>query len=121
MQVSLDGKEKILEGVYNISVGKTFYIASGLKVCNELQPQDSRFYVLAVRNLSWKNVWPVLRAVYSGRPIASSACLSLEYAREVSFSFSTPQTEVEFDGDPAGWCPCQIEMAPDSLDLIAPL
>jgi len=25
---------------------------------------------------------------------------------------------VEFDGDPAGRCPCRIETAPDPVDLI---
>lgn len=118
LELTLDGREQTVSGVYNLSVGKTFYIASGLKVRHELGALDSRFYVLSLRHLSWLNVVHVLRAIYSGRPIRSSRCLSLEYARSVAVSAPGQALEVEYDGDPAGLCPCRIEAAPDPLDLI---
>lgn len=118
LALTLDGRERTLAGVFNVSVGKTFYVASGLKVRHSLGEQDRRLYVLSLRNLSWMSLGPVLVAVYRGRPIRSSRCLSLEYASAVTLNAPGQATEVEYDGDPAGECPCRIETAPDLLDLI---
>jgi len=118
MQLTLDGEPRVLPGVYNIAVGKTFYVASGLKVRHALSDQDSRLYVVCLRNVSWLNAGRVLGALYRGRPIQSGACLSLEYARNIAVASMDRATDVEFDGDAAGVCPCRIETAPDPLDLI---
>ena len=114
----LDGQPRSVSRVYNIAVGKTAYIASGIKVCHALGPSDDRFYVLCARNLAWSNVARILRALYSGRPIVSDANLWLAYARRVEFGPVQGGAEVEFDGDPAGSCPCRIETALDPLELI---
>jgi diacylglycerol kinase family enzyme len=118
LQIALDGHLRRWSGVYNIAVGKTACIASGIKVRHTLGAQDSRFYVLCVRNLAWNNFARVLRALYSGRPIVADSSLSLEYAGCVELAPVEGTTEVEFDGDPAGRCPCRIETAPDPVDLI---
>jgi len=52
LQVNLDGQARVVSDAFNVAVGKTFYIASGLKVRNELTPDDRRLYVLCVRGLS---------------------------------------------------------------------
>jgi len=114
--VTLDGANRELEDVCNVAVGRSHYIASGLKVSHDLQPQDDRFYVLFLRNLRLCNFPRLLFALYSGHLPAAGPCLSMEYARTIAIR-SGPM-EVEFDGDPAGWCPCRIETAPDPLDLI---
>jgi diacylglycerol kinase family enzyme len=118
LHVTLDGETRILRGVYNLSVGKTFYIASGIKVRHALSDRDSRFYVMCLRNLSCANIGQVLWSIYSGRPITPSPCLSLDYAQSVTLAATDGEIELEFDGDPAGSCPCRIEAAPDPLDLI---
>ena len=118
LRIELDGHERTVPGVYNIAVGKTLYIASGIKIRHELSRQDSRFYVLCLRNLSWRNIGHVLHTLYTGRPITADSCLSLEYARSAQITPTNGPVEVEFDGDPAGWCPCRIETARDPLDLI---
>lgn len=117
-QLDLDGRSQLAHGVYNISIGKTFRIASGIKVRHELSELDRRFYVLTVQNLSWINIAPVLFALYSGRSIKNRRCLSLDHARCVTLASHGAAAEVEFDGDPAGLAPCRIETACDSLDLI---
>jgi len=119
LQLALDGERRTVPGVYNISVGKTFHIASGLKVRHELSDLDSRLYVLGLRNLSWLSLGRILPCLYRGRPITPGPCLSLQYARSVALaSAAAVVVEVEFDGDPAGRCPCRIETAADPLDLI---
>jgi diacylglycerol kinase family enzyme len=118
LEIALDGQPRRVSGVYNIAVGKTAYIASGIKVRHSLGPQDSRFYVVCVRNLGWNNFARILRALYSGRPIVSDGSLWLDYARCVRLAPVEGTTEVEFDGDPAGTCPCRIEAAPDLVHLL---
>jgi diacylglycerol kinase family enzyme len=118
LQVELDGQPRSLAGVYNVAVGKTRYVASGLKVHHELREADPRFYVLCLRNLSWRNIPGVLARLYRGKPIVSDSCLTLEYARRVRLAPVDRPVEVEFDGDPAGHCPCRIEAAADRLDLV---
>ncbi len=115
--MALDGRARRISGVYNVAVGKTAYIASGIKVSHALGPHDDRFYVLCARNLAWSNVARMLRALYSGRPIVSDANLWLEYARRVEFGPVQGGAEVEFDGDPAGQCPCRIQTAPEPVEL----
>jgi diacylglycerol kinase family enzyme len=118
LQVTLDGQQKTVTQSYNISVGKTFYIASGIKVRHSLREQDNRFYVLSVSHLSCARLIPVLWSLYSGRPITRSNYLSLDYALDITLSAGKESTDVEFDGDPAGHCPCHIDTATDPLDLI---
>ena len=118
IELELDGRPQRLDKVYNIAVGKTRYIASGIKVRHELGERDDRLYVICLRELSWSRLGPVLWTLYRGKPIASGWCLSLAYARSVRIATAGAPAEVEFDGDPAGWCPCQITTAPDPLDLI---
>jgi diacylglycerol kinase (ATP) len=118
VQLETDGRPQTLHRVCNIAVGRTRYIASGIQVRHELQEQDNRLYVLSLQNLSWTRLGHVLWSLYNGKPISPSQCLSLAYAQSVRLSATSAPLEVEFDGDPAGWCPCRIETAPDSLDLI---
>jgi diacylglycerol kinase family enzyme len=118
MNLELDGRPQRLDKVYNIAAGKTRYIASGIKVRHELREQDDRFYVICLRALSFSRLGQVLWTLYRGKPIASGRCLSLAYAKSIRLVPAGAPVEVEFDGDPVGWCPCRIETAPDWLDLI---
>ncbi len=94
----------IIKHVYNISIGKTFYIASGLKIKNELKSRDDRFYILTIQGQIIKFMWKL----YQGREV------SLEYKKDITIE----GTElVEFDGDEGGVLPCRITAA-DNLDLI---
>lgn len=116
--VIVDGQEQLIEKVYNISVGKTSYIASGIKVYNELSPLDPRFYKLVVKKPDWA-AWPrVFSRLYGGKRFANDNSMSLHYARSIEIYGSSRNPEVEFDGDPRGFLPCVIETATDPLDLI---
>jgi diacylglycerol kinase family enzyme len=118
VRLEADRRPQSLDRVYNLAVGKTRYIASGIQVRHELQEQDERLYLLCLQNLTWTRLGQILWVLYSGRPFFPNRCLSLSYARSVRLSGASAPLEVEFDGDAAGWCPCQIETASDPLDLI---
>lgn len=116
--VKKEGQIDKIERVHSISVGRTFYIASGIKVNHALVPGDRRFYILTVQNLTLRN-WPgVLRTIYSGKQIINNQVLSLDYGKSIEVYGNNAHPEIEFDGDRVGFLPCQIEVAEDSLDII---
>lgn len=117
--VCRDGKIESLLNLYSLSVGRTFYLASGLKVLHDLQEEgEERFYNLMVRNLSLRNLPSFIKTIYSGQRIVNNQVVSLEYSRLIEVYGNTHHPEVEFDGDPIGFLPCRIEVARDELDLI---
>jgi diacylglycerol kinase family enzyme len=114
----IDGKEEKVERMVNTSVGLTPFIASGIKMGFETAGIKDRFYCMTVRDLKWWQVFPLLKKVYSGKPFADSNYLTISWCREVEFGKNDRNPEVEFDGDPAGFLPCKIEIACENLDLI---
>jgi len=114
-KVSIDGVAHRFDRVCNIFIGKTYYVASGLKVRNELECLDDRFYCLVVQNINLINLFGILNAIYTGKQIKNSKAAKLLYGKNIEIS---GMSEIEFDGDPAGFLPCSIEMATDTIRLI---
>ena len=117
LDVSVDGITAELPRVLNISAGRTKYIASGIRVPGGIPDDDDRIYLLTAKNISLKVLPGLLRQVYSGK-LTSPEILEFKYARHVEFRSNDGPVGVEFDGDAAGYLPCTIELAADSLDLI---
>lgn len=116
--VSIDDQPQILEKVYNIAVGKTTYIASGIKLNNDLSFGDDRFYNLIIKDIGFTEWAGVIRKIHSGKRFANNNTISLHYARTIEVYGSHKNPELEFDGDPRGFLPCRIETAREPLDLI---
>ncbi len=116
--VTLDGKKQILQKVYNIGVGRTTFIASGIKVKNNLQPGDGLFYNLIIKNISFFNCLGILKKIYSGKDIINGPIIALKYAKVIEIYGCNKNPELEFDGDASGYLPCLIESTRDPLDLI---
>lgn len=116
--VCIDGNSQVFENVYNIFVGKTTYIASGIKVKHKLSLSDSRLYTLTVKNIGLANWVRVLRNLYSASEFANDHIMSLRYVQHIEVYGSYRNNELEFDGDPRGFLPCAIKPALDPLDVI---
>jgi diacylglycerol kinase family enzyme len=97
--VDLTINGRAYEGVYNLSVGKTRHVASGLKITHTLAPEDPRFYVLCVQN----RILSHLTRLYTG------AALPLEYMEHIEIAGNA---EVEYDGDADGRLPVTLAAAP---------
>lgn len=95
--LTVNGQE--LPHVYNLSVGKTRYVASGLKIDSDLSPLDQRFYLLCIQGR-------ILRSVAN---LYRGARLPLCYAEEIRIE---GDAEVEFDGDAWGRLPVTVSNAP---------
>jgi len=81
---------------------------------------DPRLYLVCLRDLSWKNLPAVLYALYSGRPISARPYLSIHYAHTIAIGSPDTPVELEFDGDPAGWCPAEFSLASEPVELLVP-
>jgi len=96
-----------LTNVYNLTVGKTYYLASGLKVKNNLREDDDRFYLLLMQNFKLS----VLYKMYMGMDI------DISYAERIEIE---GEGLVDFDGDAAtsfSTLPCRISAA-EKLQII---
>ena len=118
LSLTIDGNRRTTTRVYNIAVGKTRFVASGIRVQHALETSDRGLYIVTVRDLSPFNFIPVLGLLYGDKPIpAGRSYISLEYGSRIDISCKTP-LETEFDGDPAGYCPCTVTTAADPLELM---
>lgn len=115
--VTIEGTTAEIPGVMNISAGRTKFIASGIRVSDGIPDDDDRFYLLTAKNISPVTLPGLLYQVYTGR-LTSPETLELTYARQVEFQSPDRLAGVEFDGDPAGFLPCTISIAPEPLDLM---
>jgi diacylglycerol kinase family enzyme len=117
MIIVMGDEEKTYRRVTNIFVGRTKYIASGLRVNEGIGDDDERFYVLTVHNFNLFRLPAVLKQLYSG-DLKNSSYLSISYSENVYIYSPKIFTRVEFDGDPAGFTPCSINAVARPLMLI---
>jgi diacylglycerol kinase (ATP) len=118
LKVKKDEKEVIINKLYNISIGRTKFIASGIKVSNKINFNEKGFYCLTVSNLTLFNLPTLIKKVYSGKEFSNSHYLSIDYANKIEINGNYQNPEIEIDGDPIGYLPCKIETSIDKLDLI---
>lgn len=117
-EIVKDGEKQTLEGLFNLSIGLTTHVASGIKVRNELKENDGRFYHMAIQKLRLIDLFACFQAIYSGKKIRNNRFIRLDYCSSIEVSGNAQSPMVEFDGDPQGYLPCRIQMAEDRLDLI---
>ena len=113
-----DGLKKNITKLYNLSVGRTKYIASGIKVHNSIGLKDKKFYCLVARDFTILNLPGILMKAYSGKKMKNTKTFYLEYITQIEIMGNYKNSEVELDGDPIGYLPCKIELADDNLELI---
>ena len=83
-----------------------------------LKTTGTAFYLLTVKNMGIRDLARVLHHIYSGKPFANDAVISLDYADQVEIYGNRFYPDIEFDGDRFGYLPCRIQMAEQPLDLI---
>lgn len=116
--IIIDGEKYIIDKLYNLSIGRTKYIASGIKVKHNLKDGDGKLYCMLVSNLNLFKIPALIRKVYSGKSFRNNNYLSLSYNKSIEIYGNYTNPEVEFDGDPVGYLPCKIEIASDPLEIL---
>ena len=116
LDLDIDGVHRSFAKVNNISILKSPYIASGLKLNVDLKPDDGRLMLAALSGLSRRGLCSVLPGFYTGNAVDSQA-VSLTQCERVSIRAAGRQ-EIEFDGDPRCCLPAAIQILPKALTLI---
>ena len=113
-----DNKKVSSDNLFNLSIGITPFIASGIKINHGLSDMEDKFYCLIAKAIKMKILPGLLYKIYSGRVIKNTSYLTLDFCTTIEISGNGICQEIEFDGDPHGYLPCRIEMAGSYLDLI---
>ncbi len=116
MRIRVGPDERDIRGVTNVFVGRTKYIASGLRVNEAIADDDSRFYILIVKDLNLWRLPGLLKQLYTGN-LSGSGVMEILYNDIINIETEN-HTRVEFDGDAAGFTPCSIYAAPSTIRLI---
>lgn len=115
--IKIDGVEKEIANLFNLSIGITEYIASGIKVNIPKGRREKSFYILEVKNVTLRNVFSILKTLYGGKKISSTNYMEISSGQIIEIQGRTKDFEVEFDGDPMGYLPCKISMA-EKIEVI---
>ncbi|MBN2449821.1 MAG: hypothetical protein JXR77_05495 [Lentisphaeria bacterium] len=118
VSVEVDGTPPLPARVANLSVLKSPFLASGLHANVDLHPGDGRLAVLAIPASGFPRGARHLACFYTGS-VASAPGVSLRFGSRVILRSALP-LEIEFDGDPRGWLPAEIEVLPRALELVVP-
>ncbi len=116
LTLDIDGSAQTLIGANHISILKNPHIASGLKLSLNLLPDDGKLILAGVHGLTRGGLCRVLPGFYSGKAVNAKGVFITACSR-VSIGSESAQ-EIEFDGDPRGYLPIEIEVRPRALNLI---
>jgi diacylglycerol kinase family enzyme len=111
-----NGQVTSISKCYNLSIGITPFIASGIKVPVRID-SVGQFYLMGACRLTWLNIMGVLKRIYRGIPFSNDDSLWIDYTRNIEISNNLKNPDIEFDGDPAGYLPCSLNFAQDDLDV----
>jgi len=115
MQITVDGDPLELSPVNHLMVLKNPFIASGLKMDVGLEPADGRLCLVAAHGHSSLGMLKLLPGFYSGKAFHAPGVFSRFCSR---VSLETESTSpLEFDGDPHGRLPADVQLLPGALRL----
>ncbi|MCD4654681.1 hypothetical protein K8T06_12210 [bacterium] len=116
LDIIIDGEVRRLSGVNNFSILKNPSIASGLRLNLDLQPDDGKLVVFAVQKKNRLAVLSVMPDFYSGKAVTRKD-IFIQECSQIAIT-CTKKVEIEFDGDPRGFLPAEIEILPGAINLI---
>lgn len=116
LKLKIDGEDINLGNVFNLTVGKDPYLASGMRVPVEVEEDDGRMYLLSIQGKNKLELIANLWRLYAGN-ILDYPGADFRYCKEVEI-FGKKDERLEFDGDFRGYLPAKIEVLPKSLELI---
>lgn len=118
LDLNIDGQTHRLEQTNNLTIAKNPYLASGLKLALDVQPDDGRLWLVGVHGKGRLGMCGLVPKFYSGT-VTHAPSIFLQPCSSVTVRSSQRQ-EIEFDGDPRGFLPARIEIVPEGLNLICP-
>jgi len=119
LNTKIDGKKEDFINIINLTVGKDPYLASGMRVFNQIKPDDGMFYVFNVEKTSLLKLLSNIPRIYWGDFLKYKGA-HLKYCREIEIKYNKEYPELEFDGDAKGFLPAKISILSRQLKVIVP-
>jgi len=116
LKLKIDGEENNLRDVFNLTVGKDPYLASGMRVPIEVEEDNGRMYMLSIQGKQKLPVIANLWRLYAGNILDYSGARLL-HCKKVEVQGEKAE-RLEFDGDFRGYLPAKIEVLPKSLEIL---
>jgi YegS/Rv2252/BmrU family lipid kinase len=117
VRVEVDG-ERRTGRMHDVIVANGRYIAGGMKICPEAEPDDGLFDVLLIGDLTKRDLMLTLPKTYRGTHLPHPKAVVLRGARvEVDADEALP---IELDGEQPGTTPVSFEVVPQALRLRVP-
>ncbi|MDW8338683.1 MAG: diacylglycerol kinase family lipid kinase [Thermoleophilia bacterium] len=117
MQVTVDGETRSGRMI-DVMVCNGRYLGGGMMMCPEAEPDDGRFDVLTIGDVTRRDLAFVLPKVYRGRHLPHPR---LELLRGATVEVEAEEPlPLELDGEQPGTTPARFEVLPRALALRAP-
>jgi YegS/Rv2252/BmrU family lipid kinase len=117
LNISIDDKQQEFNKLINLTVGKDPYLASGMRIFSQIEPDNGKMYILSIEQTSWMAVLSNIPKLYRGN-FLDYAGARINYAKEIEIDYSAQYPLIEFDGDVKGYLPAKIEVLPQALEII---
>ena len=117
VRVRVDGEEHTGR-MHDVVVANGRYFGGGMMICPEAEPDDGRFDVLLIGDLTKRDLMLTLPKTYRGTHLPHPKATVL---RGVQVEVETPEPlPVELDGEQPGTTPVSFEIVPRALRLRVP-
>jgi diacylglycerol kinase family enzyme len=104
--------------MHDVIVANGRYLAGGMKICPEAEPDDGIFDVLLIGDLTKRDLLLTLPKTYRGTHLPHPKAELLR-GSTVEIDAEEP-LPVELDGEQPGTTPVQFELVPQALRLRVP-
>ena len=104
--------------MYDVIVANGRYLAGGMKICPEAEPDDGLFDVLLIGYVTKRELATTLPKIYRGTHLPHAKAELLR-GRDVLIDSFEP-LPVELDGEQPGTTPVRFELVPRALRLRVP-
>jgi diacylglycerol kinase (ATP) len=117
VRVLVDGGEHAGR-MHDVVVANGRYFGGGMKICPDAEPDDARFDVLLIGDLTKRDLLLTLPKTYRGTHLPHPKATLL---RGASVEVETPEPlPIELDGEQPGTTPVRFEIVPRALRLKTP-
>jgi diacylglycerol kinase family enzyme len=117
MKVAVDGAERTGR-MHDVIVANGRFLAGGMKICPEAEPDDGLFDVLVIGDVTKRDLAVSLPKIYRGTHLPHPKAELLR-GRTVTIDAERP-VPLELDGEQPGTTPVRFEIVPGALRVRVP-
>ncbi|WP_164860544.1 diacylglycerol kinase family protein [Rhodococcus sp. X156] len=115
LTVTVDGTARSFRG-YTVAVGSSGRYGGGMKIAPDARMDDGLLDVVTVSHAGRWHFVSNLPKLFSGTHVDGDV-VQVQLGRQVHLTAVTP-IELYADGEPAGWVPCTVRVAPGALRVL---